>query len=156
MQADTFPAAAIRLASPLDSDALVEFNLRMALETEGLALEKETLAAGVEALFRREGLGFYVVAENPAEGVAGALMVTYEWSDWRNGCFWWIQSVYVRPEFRRRGLYRGLYGFVRKLAEERGGVCGFRLYVEKDNEAARQTYASLGMGETYYRMYESR
>ncbi len=158
MEADSLDcnAIAVRLASPLDIGALVEFNLRMALETEGLALETETLEAGVAALFEREGLGFYVVAEHPEAGVAGALMVTYEWSDWRNGCFWWIQSVYVRPEFRRRGLYRGLYDYVRALAEERGGVCGFRLYVEKDNAAARQAYASLGMGETYYRMYESR
>ncbi len=147
---------AIRLSTTEDIDALVEFNLRMALETEGKELNREILAGGVSALFAREGLGFYVVAEHPVQGVVAALMVTYEWSDWRNGCFWWIQSVYVRPEFRRRGLYRLLYEFVRKLAEGRGGVCGFRLYVEKDNEAARQTYVALGMGETYYRMYESR
>jgi GNAT superfamily N-acetyltransferase len=157
MQADALPsdAIAVRLSSSEDIEALVDFNLRMAMETEGRTLNRETLTGGVSALFARDGLGFYLVAEHPVEGVAAALMVTYEWSDWRNGCFWWIQSVYVRPEFRRRGLYRALYDFVRNLAGERGGVCGFRLYVEKDNEVARQTYASLGMGETYYRMYES-
>ena len=84
-------------------------------------------------------------------------MVTFEWSDWRNALFWWIQSVYVRPDFRRRGVYRALYDFLKRHAERpgyRGYVCGFRLYVERNNTAAQQTYERLGMKETYYKMYE--
>ena len=81
-------------------------------------------------------------------------MITYEWSDWRNGWFWWIQSVYVLPEFRGQGVYRRLYGFVRDAASKRGDVCGFRLYVEKENVAAQTTYEKLGMEKTYYLMYE--
>ncbi len=156
LQSDSRENVEIRMARPGDLEALVDFNQRMARETEGRELERATLAAGVAALFEREGLGFYLVAEDADAGVVAALMVTYEWSDWRNGCFWWIQSVYVRPEFRRRGLYRALYLFVRNLGIERGGVCGFRLYVEKENVIARETYAALGMEESPYRMYESR
>ena len=100
------------------------------------------------------GYGFYLVAESDDGEIAGGLMVTFEWSDWRNGCFWWIQSVYVMPAFRRQGIYRDLYGYVRKMAEERGGVCGFRVYVEKDNVSAKETYRKLGMEECDYRMFE--
>jgi len=82
-------------------------------------------------------------------------MVTSEWSDWRNGMFWWIQSVYVRPEYRRRGVYSALYDSVRDMAAERGDICGFRLYVERDNTVARKTYESLGMEETCYLMYSA-
>ena len=157
MSPDSRPSASlpVRLARAGDVDALVGFNLRMARETEGRMLSRETLEQGVGALLGREELGFYVVAEDSEAGVVAGLMVTFEWSDWRNGVFWWIQSVYVEPAFRRRGLYRALYEFVRNLAEERGGVCGFRLYVEKDNAVAREVYATLGMEETPYRMYES-
>ena len=81
-------------------------------------------------------------------------MVTNEWSDWRNGLFWWIQSVYVEPAWRRRGVYRRLYHFIRPLAQADPGICGFRLYVEKDNVVAQKTYASLGMVQTDYLVYE--
>jgi ribosomal protein S18 acetylase RimI-like enzyme len=94
------------------------------------------------------------VAECDGRVVAG-LMITYEWSDWRNGLFWWIQSVYVRPEFRRRGIYRKMYAHIRQAASMNGNVCGLRLYVERDNQSAQTTYASLGMSKTHYLIFET-
>src|SRR5688572_22314214 len=109
----------IRLASKLDIDALVEFNLAMALETEGKKLSAATLRPGVEAVFDDKNKGFYVVAHQ-GESIIGGLLVTFEWSDWRNKWFWWIQSVYIRPEYRGQSLYRRLYDFVKDLANEKG------------------------------------
>ena len=142
----------IRTATENDAEALVEFNQAMAMETEGKMLDRDTLAKGVRAVFGDPGKGFYVVAEQDGQ-ISGGLMVTYEWSDWRNGWFWWIQSVYIRPEARGKGIYSKLYGFVREKAEKEN-VCGFRLYVEKDNEHAKKVYEKLGMKETYYLLYE--
>jgi len=123
MSADT---VIIRDAAPADADALAEFNCLMALETEDVA---------------------------GARTIAAALLVTREWSDWRDAEWWWIQSVYVRAPFRRRGLYRMLYEHVAaRAANEK--VCGFRLYVERDNSVAQQTYAALGMRETRYKVLE--
>ena len=143
----------IRLAVPSDVDALVEFNQAMALETEGKRLDTEILRAGVSAVFGDEKKGFYVVAEDKGT-VAAGLMVTTEWSDWRNGWFWWIQSVYVRPEHRGGGLYGRMYEFVKERAAQTGDIRGFRLYVEKENERAQRVYEKLGMERTYYLMYE--
>ena len=143
----------IRLAVPSDVDALVEFNQAMALETEGKRLNTEVLRAGVSAVFGDEKKGFYVVVEDNGI-VAAGLMVTTEWSDWRNGWFWWIQSVYVRPEHRGGGLYGRMYEFVKELAAQAGDIRGFRLYVEKENERAQRVYEKLGMERTYYLMYE--
>ena len=144
----------IRLAAERDAGALVRFNQAMARETEALELELEILAAGVRNLLRHKEHGFYVIAEEREAGAVGSLMVTYEWSDWRNGFFWWIQSVYVAPEFRRRGIYRRLYEFVKELAAKEESVRGFRLYVEKENRVAQRTYEQLGMTETHYLMFE--
>ena len=143
----------IRLAVPSDVDALVEFNQAMALETEGKRLNPEILRAGVSAVFGDEKKGFYVVVEDNGI-VAAGLMVTTEWSDWRNGWFWWIQSVYVRPEHRGGGLYGRMYEFVKERAAQAGDIRGFRLYVEKENERAQRVYEKLGMERTYYLMYE--
>jgi len=143
----------IRLAQKSDVDSLVEFNQAMALETEGKRLDPTVLRPGVEAVFQDETKGFYVVAEEN-ELIVGGLMVTFEWSDWRNSWFWWIQSVYILPEARGKGIYRKLYEFVKERAEQEGNVCGFRLYVEKENERAQRVYEKLGMNETYYLMYE--
>ncbi|MDM3870527.1 N-acetyltransferase [Porticoccus sp. W117] len=143
----------IRPARDTDRDSLVAFNCAMALETEGKTLNSDVVAAGVSTLLQRPELGFYLIAEEGGEALA-SLMVTSEWSDWRNGLYWWVQSVYVRPEHRRRGIYRQLYQAVQQLASEQGDVCGFRLYVEKDNVRAQQTYRALGMSETVYQMYE--
>ncbi len=148
----------LRLARETDVETLVEFNRAMARETEGLELPPETLTAGVRNLLGRLRYGFYVVAEHAdgrgAREAAGTLMVTYEWSDWRDGLFWWIQSVYVRPEYRRRGVYRRLYEFVKQLAAREPNVRGFRLYVERENRTAQSTYERLGMKESHYLMYE--
>jgi len=143
----------IRLAQTSDIDALVEFNQAMALETEEKQLDQAVLRRGVEAVFGDAGKGFYVVADEE-QRIVGGLMVTFEWSDWRNGWFWWIQSVYIRPEGRGRGIYRQLYEFVKDSSEKAGNVCGFRLYVEKQNEHAQNVYQKVGMNETYYLMYE--
>ncbi|MEJ7618171.1 MAG: GNAT family N-acetyltransferase [Pyrinomonadaceae bacterium] len=124
----------IRLAEAGDAPSIVEFNQAMAHETEGKELAPEVLAAGVAALLGDARYGFYLIAEADAE-VVGCLMITYEWSDWRDGLFWWIQSVYVRPEHRGRGVYRSLYADVKRRAAETGGVRGFRLYVEKQKHA---------------------
>jgi len=143
----------IRLGGSADVDALVEFNQAMALETEGKRLDAAVLRAGVEAVFQDRTKGFYVVADYQ-EQIVGGLMVTFEWSDWRNSWFWWIQSVYIRPEARGKSIYRKLYEFVKQSSEQAGNVCGFRLYVEKENKRAQQVYERLGMNETYYLMYE--
>ena len=146
-------AVTIRPATPDDAGTLVEFNAAMALETEQLALDRARLARGVEALLADPERGRYFVLEETGRPTA-ALMLTREWSDWRNGFFWWIQSVYVRPDQRRHGHYRRLHAHVRKLALRAGNVCGIRLYVEHENHGARATYQALGMQEAAYRIYE--
>lgn len=142
----------IRLATSADAAVLVEFNAAMALETEGKNLLPEVIGAGVRGLLDNPVAGFYVLAET--ERVVAALMITKEWSDWRNGSFWWIQSVYVRPEARRQGVYRRLYRHVQEMAAKDPQVCGFRLYVERENSAAQAAYAALGMKETRYCVFE--
>jgi ribosomal protein S18 acetylase RimI-like enzyme len=143
----------IRRANPADAGILVNFNREIALETEGKELDQEIVTSGVQALLGNDALGFYVVAENDG-GIAGSLMITTEWSDWRNGDFWWIQSVYVKPACRQQGIYRALHEFVRNMADRDPTVCGFRLYVERENTIAQNTYRSLGMHETSYRLFE--
>ena len=143
----------IRKAGPADASAISRFNQAMALETEGKALIAERVDAGVLGLLQRPSLGFYVVAAEQ-ERIVGCLLVTHEWSDWRNGLFWWIQSVFIEAGWRRQGVYRRLYQHVKELAAADPAVCGFRLYVEKDNAVAQQTYAALGMAPTDYLIYE--
>jgi GNAT superfamily N-acetyltransferase len=145
----------IRTARRADISRLVEFNQAMALETEGKRLDADVLTDGVSAVFDDAAKGFYVVAEQNSD-IAGGLLVTFEWSDWRNAWFWWIQSVYVAAEFRGQKIYSKMYDFVKQKAEETGGVCGFRLYVEKENVHAKRVYEKLGMAETYYLMYEEK
>src|SRR5690348_4864983 len=148
------PRLRIRRATPRDAGALIDFNSAMALETERKVLMPHVIGAGVRGLLRRPGAGFYVVAESGRQ-VVGALMITTEWSDWRNGIFWWIQSVYVRPQFRRQGVYRRLYRYLRSLAAKNRAVCGFRLYVERHNRRAQATYRACGMELTHYVVYEA-
>jgi GNAT superfamily N-acetyltransferase len=142
----------IRPATVADAPHLVDWNLAMARETEAKGLDRDVLARGVAAVFDEPRRGFYLIAER--DGVAaGGLLVTYEWSDWRNGDFWWIQSVYVVPAARRGGVFRALYADVERRARAAGAV-GIRLYVEVDNARAQQTYADLGMHRCRYHMYE--
>jgi ribosomal protein S18 acetylase RimI-like enzyme len=143
----------IRVAKHYDVASLVKFNQLMAWETEQKKLDEDILTKGVSALIVDANKGFYLVAEQN-DLVVGSLMVTTEWSDWRNGVFWWVQSVYITPEFRRKGIYAQLYAQVKALAEQQQNVCGFRLYVEKENLIAQKTYESLGMQSTHYLMYE--
>ena len=143
----------VRLATLHDAPALVEFNAAMALETEQKELLPDVIGAGVRSLLGNPASGFYVVAEKD-DRVVGSLMITKEWSDWRNGTFWWIQSVYVRPELRRQGVYKLLYRHVQELAANDPAVCGFRLYVERENSPAQSTYRALGMKETRYLVFE--
>ena len=143
----------IRKAVPTDAPTIAAFNEAMAFETEGKRLDPQRAAAGARRLFTDPSLGFYLVAEDAGETVA-CLMVTSEWSDWRNAQFWWIQSVYVRPQWRRKGIFRALYQSLHAMAADDSGVCGFRLYVEKENRAAQATYHALGMEETHYLLFE--
>jgi GNAT superfamily N-acetyltransferase len=147
------PKYKIRLANAEDAEAIVQFNAMMAKETEGKELDMETLRRGVRSVFARGDRGFYVVAISEDKVIA-QLLVTFEWSDWRAAWFWWIQSVYVISERRREGIYRGLYKFVKRISVKRGSVCGFRLYVERENEIAQSVYQDLGMAKSHYDMYE--
>jgi ribosomal protein S18 acetylase RimI-like enzyme len=144
----------IRTANAEDAASLIEFNQAMALETEGKQLDSQILESGVRAVFQDEKKGFYVVAESDGN-IVGGLMITFEWSDWRNNWFWWIQSVYILPDFRGQGIYRKLYEFVMDKAEQKGDVCGFRLYVERENTRAQKVYEKLGMESSHYFMYET-
>ena len=144
----------IKIASPEDTEVIAGFQVDMAYESENLSLDLNTVIAGVAHIFEELERGFYVIAHDHRKDIVGILLVLKEWSDWRNGQFWWIQSVYVVREFRRRGVYREMYQFVRERASSSQEVCGFRLYVEKDNEVTQKTYRSLGMMETPYLMYE--
>ncbi|MGL4638839.1 MAG: GNAT family N-acetyltransferase [Shewanella sp.] len=145
----------IRKAKEQDLCALVQFNQAMATETEGLTLDETTLTQGVSTLLNHPEKGFYLVAEQEGE-IVGSLMVTFEWSDWRAKDYYWIQSVYVRPQNRRQGIYGKLYHEVKRLAKAKGGAASFRLYVEQDNLNAQQTYQALGMQQSYYLMYEEK
>ncbi len=143
----------VRCATIEDAHILADFNRNMAWETENLELSPTVILSGVKAVFEKPARGFYVVAEVRGELVA-SLMITTEWSDWRDGELWWIQSVYVIREWRRRGLYRLLYAHIKQLAAQDKRVRGFRLYVERDNHVAQKTYAALGMVETHYKVFE--
>jgi len=144
----------IYIANFEDARLLIEFNQAMALETEGKQLDPDVLRSGVEAVFSDEKKGFYVVARTSDNQIVGSLMITFEWSDWRGKWFWWIQSVYILPDFRGRGIYRRLYEFVKETARERQDVYGFRLYVERENLNAQNVYEKLGMNSSHYLMYE--
>ena len=143
----------VRIAEIKDAETIAEFNTTMAWETEQKQLNPVTIRRGIRAVLDDSDYGFYVVAEGNGE-VVGCLMITYEWSDWRSGRFWWIQSLYVRPKFRRRGVFKQLHDFVKAQALQHPEVCGVRLYVEQSNHAAQQAYRRIGMTPTTYQIYE--
>lgn len=143
----------VRLGRLADAETLAHFNELMAWETEHLELDRERIRAGVKQVLAEPAKGFYLVAESNG-AIAGQLMVTYEWSDWRNKWFWWIQSVYILPEGRGQKLYSRMYTFVKERAAEAGNVCGFRLYVETENTHAQKVYEALGMASSHYLMFE--
>ncbi|HEU5162776.1 MAG TPA: GNAT family N-acetyltransferase [Thermoanaerobaculia bacterium] len=143
----------IRRATPNDVDAIARFQQAMARETEEMTLDPVVLRKGITALFSNPALGHYWVAE--AEGdVIASLMITFEWSDWRNRMVWWIQSVWVEEPWRRKGVYAALYRNVRELAENDAGVGGIRLYVDRRNTRAQQVYRRMGMNGEHYLTFE--
>ncbi|WP_109124708.1 GNAT family N-acetyltransferase [Dyella sp. C11] len=144
---------AIRIADRGDIEHIAQWNTAMAWETEHKALEPAVIHRGVTAVFDEPRRGFYLLAERDKEPV-GCLLVTYEWSDWRAGDFWWIQSVYVVESARREGVFRRLYEEAKDRAKQARAV-GLRLYVETENERAQRTYAGLGMERCHYFMYEA-
>jgi len=144
---------ALRRATLSDAPTIARFNALLASETEQISLDQDRLLKGVEALLRDSTKGFYVVAESK-NVIVGQLMITYEWSDWRNGVFWWIQSVYVEKAFRGTGVFKMLFDHIHSLAISSPDVCGLRLYVEKRNVRAKQTYERLAMHSSHYEMYE--
>lgn len=144
----------IREARRSDAATIAAYNAAMAEETEGKALDPACVGPGVVALFDEPSHGRYWVAEDRGD-IVGQLMVTYEWSDWRNGMIWWIQSVYVHPEWRRQGVFSALYHHVESLASDTPGVIGLRLYVEDNNLRAQQTYEALGMLKPGYLVMET-
>ena len=153
MTGQSSPEITIRRAMGSDLETIVGFNASMAEETEGKTLDLERLRPGVAAVLGDDRLGFYLLAEVAGQ-VAGQLMITTEWSDWRNAYFWWIQSVYVVSRFRRRGVYRALDRHVRTEARKLPDVCGLRLYVDRDNHVAQAVYAGMDMKHSNYDMYE--
>lgn len=142
----------IRKAKQSDAASIIEFQQKMAWETENLTLDHETVTRGVNAVFHDQAKGQYFVAEEDGKIVA-SLLITSEWSDWRNSNVWWFQSVYVVPEFRRQGIFRKMYYHIKNLAEKQG-IAGLRLYVETKNARAKTTYEALGMSSEHYSFYE--
>jgi len=152
-QAGSREAVRVREATPADLELLVAGNLALAEESEGRRLDESVLEAGVAAVLADPARGRYLAAERGGE-LAGQLLLTWEWSDWRNGWFWWIQSVYTWPWARRSGVYRALYTEVGLRARARGDVRGLRLYVARENEIAQRVYDRLGMPRAAYLLHE--
>ena len=136
-----------------DRAAIIDFQVAMALETEGVALDRPTVTRGVEAVFRDPSKGRYYVGVS-GDDVVASLLITYEWSDWRDGLVWWIQSVYVVPQVRGQRVYAGLYAHIRELASADDHIKGIRLYVDERNTRAQAVYTRLGMTGEHYRVFE--
>jgi len=143
----------IRLANLEDAPVIAKYTRQIALETEQTQLDHDVVLRGVQNGLKNNNFGFYVVAQTEDQ-IIGCLLVTYEWSDWRNGVQWWLQSVYVDSQYRKVGVFRQLFEFVVKCARREHNVCGIRLYADQSNTAALSTYESLGMLQTNYLMYE--
>jgi GNAT superfamily N-acetyltransferase len=143
----------VRPATLVDADTITAFNQAIAEETEGRSLVPAVIARGAARLLAEPARGVYYVAEQGGR-VVGQLLITYEFSDWRDGVFWWIQSVYVHPDFRRQGVYRALHEHVSAAARAAGDVCGLRLYVDRRNTRAQAVYRQLGLHPAGYEMYE--
>ena len=150
----------IRDATRADIECIAEFQQAMAIETEGRALDPSTIRQGITSVFDDPRKGFYIVAvasannDDALQKVVGSLLMTYEWSDWSNATHWWIQSVYVDAAWRRRGVYRAMYDHILAMTKGRSDICSIRLYVERTNTIAQQTYNNLGMYHSHYDLYE--
>ena len=143
----------VRKALPEEAQQIISFQIAMALETENIYLDPETVMRGVKAVFTDTEKGNYFIAEENGQVIA-SLLTTFEWSDWRNGTILWIQSVYVVPEFRRKGTYKALYGHIRTMVEHDPSMKGIRLYADKSNLTAQKVYEKLGMTADHYQLYE--
>jgi len=143
----------IEIGAPDDAAVIAAFQVAMALETENIALVPATVAQGVRHIFETPGVGFYVIAKDPKGAVVGSLLVLSEWSDWRNTDVFWVHSLYVTPEHRKRGVFRAMMEYVEALAAE-SGAAGIRLYVERENAAAKAVYSHIGMSNRHYEMFE--
>lgn len=143
----------IRQANIVDSSSIVEFQLAMALETEQLQLHESTVTKGVAAVFADSSKGIYYVAETEGK-VVGSLLTTFEWSDWRNGTVLWVQSVYVRPAFRKKSIFSRLYKHIQELVASNPDLRGIRLYADKTNTSAHSVYEHLGMTSEHYQLFE--
>lgn len=143
----------VRKASPEEAQQIISFQIAMALETENIHLDPETVMRGVNTVFTDKAKGDYFIAEENGRVIA-SLLTTFEWSDWRNGTVLWIQSVYVIPEFRRKGAYKALYGHIRTMVEHDHRLKGIRLYADKGNQTAQKVYEKLGMTADHYQLYE--
>ncbi|HEY5562022.1 MAG TPA: GNAT family N-acetyltransferase [Clostridiaceae bacterium] len=143
----------IRNANLEDKNIIAAYNYNLAKETEDKILDFGILEKGVEAVLKDNSKGIYYIYEEKGK-VIGQMMVTKEWSDWRNGEFWWIQSVYVNNDYRGRGIFKELYSHVERLVLDNPDLCGLRLYVERNNKNAQRAYKRLGMEETNYKLYE--
>lgn len=144
----------VRDATPQDLDFIVQANAALAEESEDLALDLDLLRPGVAVVLEDRSLGRYFIAEQAGRAV-GQMMLTYEWSDWRNGMFWWIQSVFVEPACRGRGVFSLLFRHAARLARESAGVCGLRLYVDRTNTSAQRIYEHLGLHASNYEVMEA-
>lgn len=143
----------IRIATKNDIEHIVEFQLAMAHETEGITLDRNIVFKGVTAVVSDETKGKYYIAEINGK-IVGSLLTTFEWSDWRNGTILWIQSVYVLKEFRRKGVYRNMYSHIKQQVLENDNLNGIRLYADKSNHAAHKTYETMGMSPDHYITFE--
>lgn len=153
----SLPRIHVRQAELQDAEVLVGFSAALARETEDRHLDLARLRKGTQALLAAAEQGFFIVAERQEDDLrrpVGQLMITFEWSDWRNGKFWWVQSVYVDPGWRRRGVYRSMHDYIVAKAKDDPTVCGIRLYVEQDNQAAQSVYQSVGLAPSGYWVYE--
>jgi len=143
----------VREASANEQEIIAAFQLEMAAETENIILDKNTINRGVQAVFDDPGKGRYYVATHENEVVA-CMLTTYEWSDWRNGTFIWLQSVYVLPEWRGKGVFRSLYAHIESMVLASTAMKGIRLYVFHTNKKAQDVYKAIGMEDQHYRMFE--
>lgn len=143
----------IEQANIQDASAIAQFQVDMAAESEGTALDREVVLRGVTEGLKDEAKGIYLIARNEEGQPVASLMLTREWSDWNCAWYWWIQSVYVQPEYRRQGIYRSMYAKVKEMAKE-ANVSSVRLYVDKTNQRGLSTYQALGMQESHYLLYE--
>jgi GNAT superfamily N-acetyltransferase len=143
----------IRLAVVEDLDFIAGSQVKMAMETEQMVLDLTTVSQGVKAVFSDPAKGFYIISESRNER-CGCLLITPEWSDWRNAWIWWIQSVYVLPGHRKSGVFGTMYGYIKQLVQQRSDVSGIRLYVDNTNISACEVYTRIGMNGDHYRTFE--